>query len=58
MSNGSNNSDVITISVVIDEETQAWLKQQAKIEDRSVSSLVRTAITEYRDRQEARKEAK
>lgn len=46
----------VTISVVVDESTEAWLKAQAKTEDRSVSSLVRTAIAEYRDRQEARKE--
>lgn len=47
----------VTISVVVDESTEAWLRQQAKIEDRSVSSLVRTAIFEYQKRQEiARKD--
>lgn len=48
MSNGK-----VTISVVVDTETQEWLEARARAEDRSVSSLVRTIIAEYREREEA-----
>ncbi len=46
-----SNSQV-TISVVVDEETQRWLQAKAKMEDRSVSSVVRTIISEYREKQD------
>lgn len=46
-----SNSQV-TISIVVDEETQRWLQARAKAEDRSVSSLVRAIITEYREKQD------
>lgn len=39
----------ITVSVVLDEETMAWLEQRAKQQDRSVSSLIRTIIAGYRE---------
>lgn len=39
----------ITVSIVLDEETIAWLEQRAKQADRSVSSLVRTIIAGYRE---------
>ncbi|MCL4295240.1 MAG: hypothetical protein KJ077_05910 [Anaerolineae bacterium] len=42
----------VTISVVVDEETQRWLKATAERLDRSVSSVVRTIISEYREKQE------
>lgn len=51
--NSNGSSADVTISVVVDEETQAWLKARAKSEDRSVSSIVRAIIAEYRARQEA-----
>lgn len=39
----------ITVSIVLDDETMAWLEQRAKQEDRSVSSLVRTIVAGYRE---------
>lgn len=47
----SENNPDVTISVVVDQETQVWLKQKAKTEDRSVSSVVRAIISEYREKQ-------
>lgn len=38
----------VTISVVVDESTEAWLKAQAKIEDVSLSRIVRGIIAEHR----------
>lgn len=40
----------VTISVVVDEETQRWLQARAKAEDRSVSSVVRAIISEFREK--------
>ena len=42
----------VTISVVVDEETQRWLQAKARAEDRSVSSVVRTIISEFREKQD------
>lgn len=42
----------VTISVVVDEETRRWLLAQAEAKDRSVSWLVRTIISEYREKQD------
>lgn len=47
----SNEQANVTISVVVDEETRRWLLAQAEAKDRSVSWLVRTIITEYREKQ-------
>lgn len=48
----SNEQANVTISVVIDEETRRWLLAQAEAKDRSVSWLVRTIISEYREKQD------
>jgi hypothetical protein len=41
-------SNKVTISVVVDEETQKWLEDKAKRLDLSVSRLVREIIKEHR----------
>lgn len=52
MNNGKQEAAAadVTISVVVDSKTQIWLKARAKIEDRSVSSIVRTAISDYQEK--------
>lgn len=57
MSDNNGSADV-TISVVVDAETQVWLKAKAKAVDRSVSSVVRSIIAEYREREEKKEPVK
>lgn len=45
---GTEAQDV-TISVVVDEEIQQWLKAKARETHRSVSAMVRVIIEEYRE---------
>ncbi len=44
----SKESNEITLSVVVDQQDVAWLKQKAKLEERSVSAVVRQILKALR----------
>lgn len=44
----SEESNDITLSVVVDRQDVAWLKQKAKLEERSVSAVVRQILKALR----------
>lgn len=47
----------VTASYMLDEETKAWLEEQARLLERSASWLLRAIIADYRARLESAVEA-
>lgn len=50
-------SKLKTVSYMLEEETEEWIKEQAAAQERSASWLIRAIIADYRDRLKQRQQS-
>lgn len=49
----AEEGDLQNVNAKLPAELKSWLERRAAVEDRSMSAIIRRALSEYRDRVEA-----